>query len=153
MHVVVLVPPTPASATYNSPSGPNFRPRGSLKPVATTLLVVTVVYFPPHCLVAPHGRFGAGSKNKRQDQRQERPSAQGVQCSHNRYFFSTLNVNTPAKANNLFAKQPVCQHIRRSSAVIDGFPWTNGICRHNQHSAEILPRRKETVFTFKTKPG
>jgi hypothetical protein len=35
--VVELVPPNPASATYNSPSGPNFRPLGPASPVANTV--------------------------------------------------------------------------------------------------------------------
>lgn len=35
-----LVPPIPPSATYKYPSGPNFKPRGLLNPVAKTLVVV-----------------------------------------------------------------------------------------------------------------
>src|SRR5450432_1307436 len=36
---VEIVPPTPPSATYRFPSGPNLSPRGLLRPVANTLLV------------------------------------------------------------------------------------------------------------------
>src|SRR5438552_14725121 len=36
LPAVELVPPTPPSATYNEPSGPNFSPRGLFRPVAKT---------------------------------------------------------------------------------------------------------------------
>src|SRR6185437_1666572 len=48
-HVVLkFVPPTPASATYRLPSGPNLRPRGSFNPVTRIFCVVTVTLLPPH---------------------------------------------------------------------------------------------------------
>ena len=38
IHLSIRMPP---SATYQFPSGPNFNPRGLLKPLAITLLVVS----------------------------------------------------------------------------------------------------------------
>src|SRR5665213_3633785 len=39
--LVVLAPPVPASATYKFPAGPNFNPRGRLRPEAYTEVVAT----------------------------------------------------------------------------------------------------------------
>jgi hypothetical protein len=39
------MPDTPASATYNMPSGPNLSPRGLFKPVAKTLVITCCADF------------------------------------------------------------------------------------------------------------
>src|SRR5919197_3150407 len=51
---VESVPPRPPSATYRFPSGPNFRPRGLLKPVAKTDTLAARFLSRPEGLPLPH---------------------------------------------------------------------------------------------------
>src|SRR5262245_24852591 len=55
--VVNVEPPRPPSATYSLPSGPNFNPRGLLRPVAKTEIVADTEWPLPPFFPCPGGGF------------------------------------------------------------------------------------------------
>src|SRR5580698_2341423 len=103
MQVLKCVPPTPASATYKRPSGPNFRPRGSLKPVAITLEVVTVLSGPPHTGGPSLVSLLQAANGKTSDRSAHRRKGCSVLII---VFFIPLNVSTPASGHRFNRRMP-----------------------------------------------